>query len=64
LVATGISVSSQLETVLQKMLVSKSGDRYQSAEEVLQALQSYATSPPPDVNISQMRTINFVGQKP
>jgi len=30
-----ISVSSQLETVLQKMLVSKSGDRYQSAEEVL-----------------------------
>jgi len=42
------------------MLV-KSGDRYQSAEEVLQALQSYATSPP-DVNISQMRTINFVGQ--
>ena len=59
-----ISVSSQLETVLQKMLVSKSGDRYQSAEEVLQALQSPSTSPPPDANISQMRTINFVGQKP
>ena len=59
-----ISVSSQLETVLQKMLVSKSSARYQSAEEVLQALQSPSTSPPPDANMSQMRTINFVGQKP
>jgi len=54
-------VSSQLETVLQKMLY-KSDARYQSAEEVLQALQSYATSPLPDANISQMRTVNFVGQ--
>jgi len=60
--ATGNSVSSQLETVLQKMLANKSDARYQSAEEVLQALQSYATSPLPDANISQMRTVNFVGQ--
>jgi serine/threonine-protein kinase len=59
-----ISVSSQLETVLQKMLANKSDARYQSAEEVLQALQSPPTSPPPDTNISQMRTVNFVGQKP
>jgi serine/threonine-protein kinase len=59
-----INVSSQLETVLQKMLAYKSGDRYQSAEEVFQALQSLPTSPLPNPNISEMRTVNFVGQKP
>lgn len=59
-----IRVSSQLETVLQKMLAYKPGDRYQSASEVIQALQSQTTPPPPAPNISQMRTINFVGRKP
>lgn len=56
-----IKVSPQLEKVLQRMLAYKPSDRYQSAEEVLQALQSPVT--PPDPNISQMRTVNFVGQK-
>lgn len=59
-----IKVNSQLETVLQKMLTYKPGDRYQSADQVLQALQSQTTPAPPAPNISQMRTINFVGQKP
>jgi serine/threonine-protein kinase len=57
-----IKVSSQLETVLQKMLAYKPSDRYQSANEVLQALSQ--TTTPSTPNISQMRTINFVGQKP
>jgi serine/threonine-protein kinase len=59
-----IKVSSQLETVLQKMLAYKPSDRYQSADEVLQALKSPHTTPALNPNISQMRTINFVGQKP
>lgn len=58
-----IRVSSRLETVLQKMLAYKPGDRYQSANEVLQALQSQTTPPSPAPNVSQMRTVNFVGQK-
>jgi serine/threonine protein kinase len=58
-----IKVSPHLEAVLQKMLAYKPSDRYQSADEVLQALKSPHTKPP-DPNISQMRTINFVGQKP
>lgn len=57
-----IKVSPQLETVLQKMLADKPSDRYQSASEVLQALQSPTTTPP-STN-SQIRTINFVGSKP
>ena len=57
-----IRVSSQLEIVLQKMLAYKAEFRYQSAEDVLQDLQSPLTSPPPPN--SQVRTINFVGQKP
>lgn len=56
-----IKVRSQLETVLQKMLAYKPSDRYQSAHEVLQALQPPVTPPP---NISQIRTVNLVGQKP
>lgn len=59
-----IRVSSQLETVLQKMLAYKPGDRYQSADEVLQALQSPTLSEPPSANISQIRTINLLGRKP
>lgn len=59
-----IKVSSQLETVLQKMLAYKPGvkeTRYQSAAEVLQALESRAISVP--TNQSQMPTVN-VGYKP
>ena len=59
-----IRISSQLEAVLQKMLAYKPNNRYQSAAEVIQALQSPTTPPPPAANISQMRTVNFVGQKP
>ena len=59
-----IRISSQLEAVLQKMLAYKPNNRYQSAEEIIQALQSPTTPPPPAANISQMRTVNFVGQKP
>jgi serine/threonine-protein kinase len=56
-----IKVSAQLKTVLQKMLADKPSDRYQSAQEVLQALQSPTTAPSPN---SQIRTVNFVGSKP
>lgn len=59
-----IKVTSQLETVLQKMLAYKPGDRYQSAKEVMQALQSITTTPQPDFNISNIPTVNVVGQKP
>jgi len=54
----------QLEAILKKMLANKPSDRYQSADEVLQALASQTISSPPNPNISQMRTINFVGRKP
>ena len=54
----------QMKTVLQKMLAYKPGDRYQSANEVLQALHSPTSPTPPNPDISQMRTINFVGRKP
>ncbi len=54
----------QLEAVLKKMLAYKPGDRYQTAQEVLQALQSPTTPLSPSPSISQMRTINFVGRKP
>ena len=53
----------QLEEVLKKMLADKPSDRYQSADEVLQALQLQTIASPQNSNISQMRTINFVGRK-
>lgn len=52
-----ISVTPQLQAVLQKMLAHKPGDRFASVDQVLQALQSQALvppSPPPDFNISPM----------
>ncbi len=58
-----INAPPHLETVLKKMLAYKPIDRYQSAEEVLQALHSQTTSPLPNPN-SQMRTVNFLGRKP
>ncbi len=61
---TEIKVSSHLEAVLQKMLADKQCDRYQSAQEVLQALQSPPTTPSSNPNISQIRTVNVVGQLP
>lgn len=62
-----IRISSPLEAVLQKMLAYKPSDRYQSADEVLQVLQSgkkpstppqpiKPVSPPPPIN-SQMATM-------
>lgn len=59
-----IKVSSHLEAVLQKMLADKQGDRYQSAQEVIQALQSSPTTPSSSRNTSQIRTVNVVGQLP
>ena len=59
-----INAPPHLEAVLKKMLAYKPSDRYQSAAEVLQALQSQTTSPLSNPNISQMRTINFLGRKP
>jgi len=52
-----ISMTPQLQAVLQKMLAHKPGDRFASADEVLQSLQSQALvplSPLPDSNISPM----------
>ena len=59
-----INAPPHLEAVLKKMLAYKPSDRYQSAAEALQALQSQTTSQLPNPNISQMRTINFLGRKP
>jgi len=58
-----ISVSLQLEAVLKKMLAYKPGDRYQAADEVLQALQS-PTAPLPSSSVSQIHTINLTGSQP
>ncbi len=54
-----INVSSQLEAVLKKMLAHKPSDRFSSANEVLQTLQSQVPLPPPapaTSNTSQMPT--------
>lgn len=53
-----IRVSRELEAVLQKMLAYKPSDRYQSADEVLQVLQSSAPpAAPTQPNITQIRTM-------
>ncbi len=54
-----ISVSPQLEAVLKKMLAFKPGSRYQSAAEVLQALQSPIKPNFSNTYISRMRTFVF-----
>ncbi len=59
-----IKVSSQLETVLQKMLAHKPSDRYQSAAEVLQALQSQSILSLSKPNISQLPTVNLARRQP
>lgn len=54
-----ISISSQLQPVLQKMLAHKVSDRFASADEVLKALQSQiplASSAKQNSNISQAQT--------
>ncbi len=57
-----ISVSPSLEAVLKKMLAYKSSDRYQTADEVLQALPSPIT--PPLSSLTQLKTINLTGNPP
>ena len=52
-----IKVTSQLENILKKMLAYKPSDRYQSANDLLQALQSANPGKIPNQNISQMRTM-------
>jgi len=52
-----IKASSPLEAVLKKMLAYKASDRYQSADEVLQVLQSVTPAKPANPNISQIRTM-------
>ena len=52
-----ISATPQLQAVLQKMLAHKTGDRFASADAVLQSLELEGLvplSPPPDFNISPM----------
>jgi len=51
-----VSISRPLGSVLDKMLAYRPRDRFQSAQEVLQALQAGNS------NVSQIRTINFVGR--
>jgi serine/threonine-protein kinase len=53
-----VNVSRAFGAVLERMLAHRTSDRYQSAREVIPALQ--AANP----NISQMQTINFVGSSP
>jgi len=52
-----VSISRTLGGVLDRMLAYRPRDRYQSAKEVLQALQSGNSQ------VSQLRTINFVGRR-
>ncbi|MCL1466238.1 serine/threonine-protein kinase [Argonema galeatum] len=52
-----IKVSASLEAVLKKMLAYKASDRYQSADEVLQVLQSVTPPKPANPNISHIRTM-------
>jgi serine/threonine protein kinase len=56
-----VSVSQNLATVLDRMLADRSGDRYQSAKEVREALKDPKLSQISSI-ISQMVTMNFVGR--
>lgn len=56
-----ITVSQNLGTVLDRMLADRSGDRYQSAKEVREALKDPKLSQIGSI-ISQMVTMNFVGR--
>jgi serine/threonine-protein kinase len=59
------TVSDSFAQVLNKMLSHRPGDRYQSAMEVQQALQSNAQTSPPDTQaeMSRMATV-AVGRRP
>ncbi len=56
-----VTVSQNLATVLDRMLADNSGDRYQSAKEVREALKDPKLSQIGSI-ISQMVTLNFVGR--
>ncbi len=56
-----VTVSQNLATVLDRMLADRSGDRYQSAKEVREALKDPKLSQISSI-ISQMVTMNFVGR--
>lgn len=56
-----VSLSQNLGTVLDRMLADNSGDRYQSAKEVREALKDPKLSQIGNI-ISQMVTMNFVGR--
>ncbi|MCC3424100.1 MAG: serine/threonine protein kinase [Microcoleus sp. PH2017_29_MFU_D_A] len=56
-----VSVSQNLGMVLDRMLADRSGDRYQSAKEVREALKDPKLSQIGSI-ISQMVTMNFVGR--
>jgi serine/threonine-protein kinase len=56
-----VSVSPNLAAVLDKMLAEQSGDRYQSAKAVREALKEPKLSQISSI-ISQMVTMNFVGR--
>ena len=56
-----VSVSPNLAAVLDRMLAEQSGDRYQSAKEVREALKDPKLSQIGSI-ISQMVTMNFVGR--
>ncbi|HEY9710301.1 MAG TPA: serine/threonine-protein kinase, partial [Oculatellaceae cyanobacterium] len=70
-----VSVSDEFAQVLNRMLSQRPGDRYQSAREVLQAIESPTASPQqqliptppvsqqPDSNLSQVATM-AVGRRP
>jgi serine/threonine protein kinase len=56
-----VTVSQNLGMVLDRMLADRSGDRYQSAKEVREALKDPKLSQISSI-ISQMVTMNFVGR--
>jgi len=51
-----VNISPQLQAILKQMLAYKMRDRYQSASEVIQALESATPTPPPNPNISRIQT--------
>ncbi|MFP4414046.1 protein kinase domain-containing protein, partial [Coleofasciculus sp.] len=62
-----VTVSDEFARILNRMLSYRPGDRYPSATDVLQALQSppppAASTPEPDANVSGMATV-AVGRRP
>ncbi|WP_414545166.1 protein kinase domain-containing protein [Nostoc sp. CCY0012] len=52
-----IKVSSQLESVLKKMLAFKPSDRYERADQILQDLPNSTATKPPNTYISKIKTM-------